>query len=185
MTNSKRWIIKEPITPEDDANLTAFPPILRQLLVNRGYRTDAEARTFLKAEAIFSDPFQLTGMRAAIERICFALEHKEPIAIYGDYDVDGVTATALLVQTLRAFGGNAEGYIPHRFDEGYGLNNDALDHLQSDGVKLVITVDCGIRSMGEAVHAQQIGLDLIISDHHHPAAGELPRAGGHQSQTGR
>ena len=176
MTNSKRWIIKEPITPEDDANLSAFPPILRQLLVNRGYRTDAEARTFLKAEAIFSDPFQLTGMRAAIERICFALEHKEPIAIYGDYDVDGVTATALLVQTLRAFGGNAEGYIPHRFDEGYGLNNDALDHLQSEGVKLVITVDCGIRSMDEAVHAQQIGLDLIISDHHHPAAGELPPA---------
>ncbi len=101
MTNSKRWIIKEPITPEADANLTAFPPILRQLLVNRGYTTDAEARVFLKAETIFSDPFQLTGMRAAIERICSALEQKEPIAIYGDYDVDGVTATALLVQTLR------------------------------------------------------------------------------------
>ncbi len=177
MTNSKRWIIEAPITPEADANLSAFPPILRQLLVNRGYSTDAEARAFLKAEANFeSDPFQLTGMRAAIERLCFALEHGEPTAIYGDYDVDGVTATALLYQTIMALGGNVRGYIPHRFDEGYGLNNDALDNLQAEGVKLVITVDCGIRSMNEAVHAQQIGLDLIISDHHHPAAGELPPA---------
>jgi single-stranded-DNA-specific exonuclease len=177
MMNSKHWIVSAPIAPEADANLVAFPPILRHLLFNRGYTTDAAARAFLKAEADFeSDPFQLTGMRAAMDRICFALEHSEPIAIYGDYDVDGVTSTALLVQTLRGLGGNVEGYIPHRFDEGYGLNNEALDHLQAEGVKLVITVDCGIRSMNEAVHARDIGLDLIISDHHHPAAGELPPA---------
>src|SRR5512141_832841 len=177
MTNTKRWIIATPITSEVDANLSAFPPILRQLLFNRGYGTDAEARAFLKAEATFQlDPFQLTGMRAGIERLLFALEHNEPIAIYGDYDVDGVTATALLFQTIKALGGNVRGYIPHRFDEGYGLNNEALDNLQADGVKLVITVDCGIRSMNEAVHARDIGLDLIISDHHHPAAGDLPPA---------
>ena len=157
--------------------LTKFPPVLRQLLFNRGYATDAEARTFLKAEANFNtDPMQLTGMGVAVDRICYALEQGEPIAIYGDYDVDGVTATALMVQTLRAFGGNVEGYIPNRFDEGYGLNNEALDGLKAKGVKLVITVDCGIRSPNEAAHAREIGLDLIISDHHHPAAGELPPA---------
>ena len=89
---------------------------------------------------------RLTGMQATVDRICYALQHNEPIAIYGDYDVDGVTATALLVQASRRFGANVRGYIPNRFDEGYGLNKDALDTLKADGVKLVITVDCGIRS---------------------------------------
>jgi single-stranded-DNA-specific exonuclease len=177
MSNSKRWMLAGHITSEAEAELAKFPPVLRQLLFNRGYATDAEARAFLKAEANFNtDPMQLTGMGVAIDRMCYALAHGEPIAIYGDYDVDGVTATALLVQTLRAFGGNVEGYIPNRFDEGYGLNNEALDGLKAKGVKLVITVDCGIRSPNEAAHAQEIGLDLIISDHHHPAAGELPPA---------
>ena len=177
MATSKRWIIQPRLSPEAEANLEKFPPVLRQLLYNRGYSTDAEARAFLKAETTFDrDPFQLMGMGTATERLCFALERGEPVAIYGDYDVDGVTATALLVQTLRAFGGNVEGYIPNRFDEGYGLNNEALDSLKARGVKLVITVDCGIRSPGEAEHAREIGLDLIISDHHHPAVGELPPA---------
>jgi single-stranded-DNA-specific exonuclease len=177
MSNSKRWIIKPQITPEADAELEKFPRVLRQLLFNRGYTTAEAARAFLNAEANFdTDPMQLTGMGTAVERICFALDHAEPIAIYGDYDVDGVTATALLVQTLRAYGGNVEGYIPNRFDEGYGLNNEALDALQAKGVKLVITVDCGIRSPDEAGHARAIGLDLIISDHHHPAPGDLPPA---------
>jgi single-stranded-DNA-specific exonuclease len=177
MPTTKRWVIAAPITPQADANLTAFPPVLRQLLYNRGYGTDAEARAFLKAETTAErDPMLLTGMGPSVERVCFALEHQEPIAIYGDYDVDGVTATALLVQTLRALGGNVEGYIPNRFDEGYGLNNEALDSLKARGVRLVITVDCGIRSPKEAQHARDISLDLIITDHHHPAAGDLPPA---------
>lgn len=177
MSNPKRWIVAAPVPPEVDANLEKFPPVLRQLLYNRGYATDEEARAFLRAETNFdSDPMQLTGMGLVTERIDFALKRAEPIAIYGDYDVDGVTATALLVQTLRALGGTVEGYIPNRFDEGYGLNNEALDALKSKGVKLVITVDCGIRSPGEAAHAREIGLDLIISDHHHPAIGDLPPA---------
>src|SRR5688572_15543644 len=147
MTHPKRWLIPPPITPEADSALKAFPPILRQILFNRGYATDAEARAFLKAEpGSNTDPFQMTGMQTAVDRIRQALERHEPIAIYGDYDVDGVTATALLVSALRAFGADVRGYIPNRFEEGYGLNKDALDHLQSDGVKLVITVDCGIRS---------------------------------------
>lgn len=176
MTHTKRWLVSPSITPQADENLSAFPPILRQLLFNRGYATDAEGRAFLKAKPDFdTDPLQIKDMRAAIDRIRFATEHHEPIAIYGDYDVDGVTATALLVQTLKALGADVRGYIPNRFDEGYGLNNDALDNLKADGVKLVVTVDCGIRSPDEALHARTVGLDLIISDHHHPSA-ELPPA---------
>lgn len=172
MSKSKQWLISPLITVQADENLAGFPPILRQLLFNRGYATYAEAKAFLKAEPDFDpDPFQLVGMGETLERLLFAVDHHEPIAIYGDYDVDGVTATALLVQTLNAFEANVKGYIPHRFDEGYGLNNEALDNLKASGVKLVITVDCGIRSSNEALHAREIGLDLVISDHHHPAVG--------------
>jgi single-stranded-DNA-specific exonuclease len=169
MPHPKRWNISAPITPAADVQLEKFPPILRQILFNRGYATDAEARAFLRAEAPFdTSPWQMKGMEATVARFFYALDHHEPVAIYGDYDVDGVTATALLVQTLRALGANVREYIPNRFDEGYGLNTDALDTLKAEGVKLVITVDCGIRSPAEAAHARKIGLDLIISDHHHP-----------------
>ncbi|HEX5942247.1 MAG TPA: single-stranded-DNA-specific exonuclease RecJ [Anaerolineales bacterium] len=177
MMHNKRWMVAAPITPQADEALAKFPPILKQIVFNRGLATDAEARSFLKAEPnANTDPFQMTGMQATVDRICFALQHNEPIAIYGDYDVDGVTATALLVQALGALGANVRGYIPNRFDEGYGLNKDALDTLKAEGVKLVITVDCGIRSPDEALHAQSIGLDLIISDHHHPDGTNLPPA---------
>src|SRR5215217_3424519 len=175
--HNKRWVINPPLTNQADEALVKFPPILKQILFKRGMATDSEARTFLKAATIFNtDPFQLIGMRAAVDRIQYALQHDEPIAIYGDYDVDGVTSTALLVQALEALGAKVRGYIPNRFDEGYGLNKDALDSLKADGVKLVITVDCGIRSPNEALHAQSIGLDLIISDHHHPDGLNLPSA---------
>jgi single-stranded-DNA-specific exonuclease len=177
MTHTKRWTISPRITPQASEALNAFPPILRQILFNRGMGTDAEARAFLRAQPNFnSDPFQLTGMQIAVDRIQYALAHAEPIAIYGDYDVDGVTATALMVEALQKLGADVRGYIPNRFDEGYGLNTDALDSLKADGVKLVITVDCGIRSPNEALHARTIGLDLIISDHHHPDGLNLPPA---------
>jgi single-stranded-DNA-specific exonuclease len=177
MTHTKRWLIPPPITLEADTALNAFPPVLRQILFNRGYATDAEARAFLKAEPDFdTDPFQMTGMDAAVERIHYSLDHSEPIAIYGDYDVDGVTSTALLVDVLNALGADVRGYIPNRFDEGYGLNNEALSALKDDGVGLVISVDCGIRSPDEALHARTIGLDLVITDHHHPSEGPLPPA---------
>ena len=177
MTQTKRWNVPPLITPEADSALIAFPPILRQILFNRGYATDADARSYLNAKPGFNtDPFQMTGMREAIDRIQYAIQHHEPIAIYGDYDVDGITATALLVQTFQFLNADVRGYIPNRFEEGYGLNNNALDELKADGVKLVITVDCGIRSPKEALHAQTLSLDLIISDHHHPAEGDLPPA---------
>lgn len=175
--HNKRWVIAPTITSGASASLSAFPPILRQILFNRGLGTDAEARAFLKAQPNFnSDPFQMIGMQAAVDRIRFAIGQHEPAAIYGDYDVDGVTATALLVEALQKLGADVRGYIPNRFDEGYGLNKEALDSLKADGVKLVITVDCGIRSPDEALHAQTIGLDLIISDHHHPDGDLLPPA---------
>jgi len=175
--HNKRWVIAPPITTQAVESLSAFPPILKQILFNRGMGTDAEARAFLKAQPNFNnDPFQMIGMQAAVDRIRFALDHNEPIAIYGDYDVDGVTATALLVEALQKLGASVRGYIPNRFDEGYGLNKDALDSLKADGVKLVITVDCGIRSPDEALHARTIGLDLVISDHHHPDGDSLPPA---------
>ena len=177
MMHTKRWVVAPPVTEQADQALAKFPPILKQIVFNRGLATDAEARAFLKAEPnANADPFQLTGMQATVDRICYALQRHEPIAIYGDYDVDGVTATALLVQTLGVLGANVRGYIPNRFDEGYGLNKEALDSLKESGVKLVITVDCGIRSPDEALHAQSIGLDLIISDHHHPDGTNLPSA---------
>jgi single-stranded-DNA-specific exonuclease len=177
MSQNKRWIVPPLITPESDSALSAFPPILRQILFNRGYSTDAEARAYLNAKPDFNtDPFQMSGMKQAVDRIQAAIQNHQPIAIYGDYDVDGVTSTALLVETLRQLNANVRGYIPNRFEEGYGLNNNALDELKADGVQLVITVDCGIRSPSEALHARTIGLDLIISDHHHPAEGDLPPA---------
>jgi single-stranded-DNA-specific exonuclease len=177
MMHNKRWVVAPPVTPQADEALAKFPPILKQIVFNRGFASDAEARAFLKAEPNSNtDPFQLIGMGPTVDRICYALQHNEPIAIYGDYDVDGVTATALLVQALGVLGANVRGYIPNRFDEGYGLNKDALDTLKADGVKLVITVDCGIRSPDEALHAQTLGLDLIISDHHHPDGENLPPA---------
>ncbi len=173
----KRWLVSATVTPQANEALAAFSPIMRQVLFNRGYATDATARAYLRAEANFDpSPFQMTGIMTTVERVRYALDHNEPIAIYGDYDVDGVTATALLVQALRALGGNVRGYIPNRFDEGYGLNKEALSALQADGVKLVISVDCGIRSPDETSHARAIGLDLIISDHHQPAEGDLPLA---------
>jgi single-stranded-DNA-specific exonuclease len=173
--HTKRWVINPTVTPEADEALVRFPVILRQVLFNRGLGNYEEARAFLRAVPSFdTNPFQLTGMEATVDRIIFAIRNSEPIAVYGDYDVDGVTATALLVDALTGIGANVRHYIPNRFDEGYGLNIDALDSLKAEGVKLVITVDCGIRSPNEALHAREIGLDLIISDHHHPDGENLP-----------
>ena len=173
----KRWHVPPMITPEADRNLEAYHPVLRQLLFNRGYATAEQAQAFLGGQPEYNtDPFQLSSMAAVVDRIRFAVERREPVAVYGDYDVDGVTATALLVEALEGRHADVRPYIPNRFDEGYGLNIEALENLKADGVRLVITVDCGIRSPQEAQHAREIGLDLIISDHHHPADGDLPQA---------
>lgn len=171
----KRWQVESRISSQADENLKDYPPVLRQILFNRGYSTPEAAQEYLEArQPKGADPDNMLGIGEAVERIKWAISHNEPIAVYGDYDVDGVTATALLLHVLGEQGANVQGYIPNRFDEGYGLNCDALDYLKSQGVRLVITVDCGIRSVLEAKHAQRLGIDLIISDHHHPGAAMPP-----------
>lgn len=173
---NKHWRIESPITLASDLELHDYPPIIRQVLFNRGYATSESAGHFLRAESISDNsPWQLIGMRTTVDRVQTALLNKEPIVIYGDYDVDGVTATVLLVQTLRVLGGDAREYIPNRFDEGYGINNEALKTLSDNGIRLIISVDCGIRSPSEAAFARELGLDLIITDHHQPAQ-DLPEA---------
>lgn len=172
--SSKHWQIAPVLTPEAEKSLIDFQQPLRQILFNRGYSTPTSALNYLAATPPpDSEPYNLLGMEAAVSRVSFAIANGQKIAIYGDYDADGVTATALMVQVLSALGAQVEGYIPNRFDEGYGLNNEALDNLHEHGVDLIVTVDCGVRSIEEADHAKDLGLDLIITDHHHPGE-ELP-----------
>jgi single-stranded-DNA-specific exonuclease len=171
---TKHWQIAPPLPPEAEQELSSYPAILRQILYNRGYKSYQAARAYLEAQAPQgAEPAAMMGILPAVDRILWALNNHEPVAVYGDYDADGVTATALLTQVLRSLGGDVLGYIPNRFDEGYGLNTEALDVLHSSGIRLVITVDCGIRSPREAEHARKLGLDLIITDHHQPGS-ELP-----------
>jgi single-stranded-DNA-specific exonuclease len=173
---NKRWQVAAPIPPEVDQALAGYPAVLRQVLYNRGYSTHEAARQYLQAQTPpGTDPMNLLGLPQAVERVRQAIQRQESIAIYGDYDADGVTATALLTQALGSLGADVRGYIPNRFDEGYGLNNEALDTLHDQGIRLVITVDCGIRSPEEADHARHLGMGLIITDHHQPAT-QLPWA---------
>lgn len=170
------WEIAPPVPPDIESELKDFSPILRQLLYNRGITTADQAKTYLNPPlSALYNPALLKGMEAAVDRIRFAIDHGERIAIYGDYDVDGVTATAILWDYLNRLGADATYHIPNRFEEGYGVRKDALDFLKNQNVKLIITVDCGVRSIPEAEHARRIGLDMIITDHHQPA-NELPPA---------
>jgi single-stranded-DNA-specific exonuclease len=151
-------------------------PVVARLLVARGVTSAIEAHRFLAPQ--FSDlhsPYLMLGMKAAAERLGAALERKEKILIYGDYDVDGMTASCLLATYFRSKGADFEIYIPGRMDEGYGVNKCALDCLRARGVSLVITVDCGITARDEAVCARELGLDLVITDHHE-CKEELPDA---------
>jgi single-stranded-DNA-specific exonuclease len=170
------WKVPPALPASVDTLIPDYPAAINHILYNRGFQTFQDAWDFLNPHTPpGADPFGFLGMSAAVDRVRSAIRRHEPIAVYGDYDVDGVTATALLTEALRSFGADVEGYIPNRFDEGYGLNFDALDSLKERGVKLVITVDCGIRSIPEVDHARHIGLDMIITDHHHPAE-EMPIA---------
>lgn len=173
----KCWKIA-PVVPSYLAEeLKDYSPVTRQLLYNRGITSKIEAEHYLQADLPGYSPFLLSGMTEVVDRLLYAVDHREKIAIYGDYDVDGVTATTLMVEVLQAYGADVQWYIPNRFDEGYGLNADAVRELHERGVDVLLTVDCGIRSPGEARLAAQLGMDMIISDHHHPGS-ELPEAVG-------
>jgi single-stranded-DNA-specific exonuclease len=153
-----------------------IPPLVAQVLWARGMTDFESMHRFLAAEPDMADPLCMQDMPRAIERILRAVNTGESMAIYGDYDCDGVTACALLHQALEMLGAHAHVYIPNRFDEGYGLHADALDHLRAQGVSLVITVDCGARAKAEAARAQEIGLDLIVTDHHEVGDGAMSGA---------
>ncbi len=173
---ARHWITPGIIPPEIDRALQPLEPTLRQILYNRQIETYETALDFLNAhEPPGCQPENLTDVSEAVQRILFAVKHAEQIAVYGDYDADGVTATALLTDVLRRLNAQVQGYIPNRFDEGYGLNNEAIDLLADRGVQLVITVDCGVRSLAEVEYASQLGIDVIITDHHQPGA-HLPKA---------
>lgn len=165
----KHWQVAPPVPPEVALRLSRYSPIGIQILYQRNCTTEEEAFQYLNAlPPPGASPWNLLGMEAAVDRVRQAIHKHEQIVIYGDYDADGVTATALLTLALQALGAEVRGHIPNRFEEGYGLNFDALDSLRAEGANLVITVDCGIRSPEEVEHAQQAGLDIIVTDHHHP-----------------
>ena len=172
----RRWQVQLPIPAEIDRALGEVPPLLRQLLYNRGIQDAISAAAFLDGTVPFpTDPYLLSGMKDAVGRLHAAIASGEKIAVYGDYDADGVTSTALLTEFLDALGVEARAYIPDRYDEGYGLNNDAIRLLAGEGVGLVITVDCGVRAVAEICLAGELGVDVIVTDHHN-VAGELPPA---------
>jgi len=144
-------------------------PLLGRLLANRGLATPEQARLFLQGSLDdLPDPRLLAGMEAAVSLLDAALAGGEHIRVWGDYDVDGVAATALLVRALQALGGNVSHYLPHRVQEGYGLNQAALHRCAREGVKLLVTVDCGIGAGDEVALARRLGMQVVITDHHLP-----------------
>ena len=143
-----------------------YGPLTARVLCSRGLDTPEKAHRFLRADETLPDPFLLREMDAAAARIRIALERGERIAVFGDYDVDGITATCLLTDFLRSQGGDCRYYIPGRLSEGYGLNESAIRQLAQDGVQLIVTVDCGITALEEAQLCRTLGIDLIVTDHH-------------------
>ena len=162
-----KWVIPKPPPDEVIKSLRLFNRIEQQILFNRGYQTEASVNDFLDPDmSIEADPYLITEMREAIIRINLALKDRQEIVIYGDYDADGVTATALLAEALKAVGAHVNVYFPDRFEEGYGLNHQALERIAASNASLLITVDCGVRAIDEVTHANELGLDVIITDHH-------------------
>jgi len=174
---SPRW----DLTPHDDDAATKLaaainvPPIVARLLCQRGLSDPELATRFLNpALDQLHDPMRLADMGVAVERILAAIARKERIAIHGDYDVDGVTSTVILRRSLELLGADVVHFIPERLKDGYGLQPAAIERLHADGVALIVSVDCGIRGAEAAVRARELGVDLIITDHHEPDAALPP-----------
>ncbi len=173
----KQWVI----SPADSrcaklARSLKVSPLLAQILINRGITDTDEGSAFLRPKLTeLINPEQMPGIEPAVKRIKQAVKAGEKITIYGDYDVDGITGVAILWQILKLLGATVDYYIPHRIEEGYGLNHDAIRSLVQTGTKLLITVDCGINALDSAELAAELGLELIITDHHQPDP-QLPKA---------
>ncbi len=177
----KQWAIRPPDGRSAElAKSLKVSPLLAQVLINRGLTDAQNASVFLRPKLTqLIDPAEMPGIEPAVHRLKQAIRNKEKITVYGDYDVDGITGVAILWQVLTLLGADVDYYIPHRIDEGYGLNPEAIRTLAKSGTKLLVTVDCGVTAYSSAEFAGQLGLDLIITDHHQigdqPAC-ELPKA---------
>lgn len=176
----KNWSVKTP-NPQLQVALSDqlhIHPIVAQLLINRGIETQEQAKSFLTCDlSSLHDPFLLKGMDVAVRRIREAQEKKENVLIFGDYDVDGVSSSALLKKVLNTFGlANVINYIPHRLNEGYGLNHGIVPFAKEKNISLLITVDCGIGADSQVEALNEAGINVIIIDHHEPSQGKLPEA---------
>lgn len=173
----KQWVIKPADKrAEELAGRLRISPLLAQVLINRGITEDRTAGIFLRPKLTeLIPPKQMPGVKDAVDRITKAIKSNEKITIYGDYDVDGITSVTILRQILTLLGADVDYYIPHRIDEGYGLNDQAVSSLAHNGTNLLITVDCGICANQQADLASRLGMDLIITDHHQPCR-QLPPA---------
>jgi len=168
---SKRWIVREHDAERAAslARVLGVSPILATLLIARGYADERAARVFLSPTYDgLHEPYSMLGMKQAVARLQHAIANGERVLIYGDYDVDGTTGTAILLRALKLLGANVSFHIPHRFTEGYGIQQPALEKAFVEGCKLVISVDCGIRAHEPLHWARKVGLDVIITDHHLP-----------------
>ena len=168
---AKRWIVRAPDTQRAAtlARVLGVAPIVASLLSSRGCEDERSARAFLQPSYDqLHDPYLMLGMREAVSRLLRAIDQAEPILIYGDYDVDGTTGTAVLLRALKLLGAQAGYHVPHRFTEGYGIQQPALEKAAAEGYKLVVSVDCGIRAHEPLYWARDHGLDVIITDHHLP-----------------
>ena len=165
--------------------------VLASVLARRGFEDPQQARAFLAGELPEHDPFELGDMREACEAIRAAVAAGTRICVHGDYDADGICATALAVLILRELGAEVSYHLPSRFDEGYGVAGETLTRLAGEGVGLVLTVDCGVTAVAEVAHARVLGLDVVVTDHHRPGDGRLrgrggrPRAPGGARSAGR
>jgi single-stranded-DNA-specific exonuclease len=167
----KRWIVREHDAERAAslARVLGVSPTLAALLINRGYADERAARVYLSPTYDqLHEPYAMLGMKEAVARLQHAITTGERVLIYGDYDVDGTTGTAILLRALKLLNANVGFHIPHRFTEGYGIQQAALEKAFADGCKLVVSVDCGIRAHGPLYWARKVGLDVIITDHHLP-----------------
>jgi single-stranded-DNA-specific exonuclease len=174
----KKWVVRpqDPKTALQIAEALGTTSLVGQVLLNRGFGDIEDAAQFLNCQlADLIDPYVLHGMKEAVDRIILSLEKKEKILVYGDYDVDGVTATSLILLFLRDLGFSTHYYIPKRVEEGYGVNKESIQKFAEEGVGLIITVDCGISSVEEIAYANALGMNVIVTDHHEPPI-KLPDA---------
>lgn len=176
---NQRWVIEEDLDPAKSLELTrslGCPPIIAQLLVRRGINSVDRARKFFQPSLKdLCDPFILADMEEGVARVVKALERQEHIMIFGDYDVDGITSTALLYLVLSRLGAPVSYYLPNRITEGYGLSEEGLQIAKDRGCTLIVSVDCGVTAVKEVARATELGIDIIVTDHHEPAD-QMPKA---------